>query len=230
MHMDNADLWLRMNAQIVEAVVHQQVDCHRVWCHGPDHDPVFLALAYARRGDAINFSPFNASHYACMAVRFDADESRTGSAAFKGLRRWRNVVDDVVTDLTLTCVWRKRGAGRHTEPPRHHQLWHLRRLTGNQQQQQRATFDAAFLLLVGVMNDHVFAAIPPEDAADAVVTALYTKCPLTTRHAFDLGRLLDALAKPRTPYLAFLFPDQALVPLETWHAILTRPSPPAHRP
>lgn len=219
--MENVDLWRRMNTQILEAILHQQAEFRSVWRNQPDYDVLFLAFAYARRGDRHDFSPAFASHYAGMAVRFEVDESRTGSAAFKGLRRWRNVVPDVVTDLTLRCIW------NHHETPRHHQMWHLRRWIHEKQWQVATTrtTDAVFLLLIGVMNDHVFANIPPEDAADAVGTALYTPSPFTPRQTFDLHRLHLALRQPRTPYLCWLFPQEVDTTLEQW-AHKLRMSPP----
>ena len=209
---DQEDQRRAMNFRIVEAVTHHQIEHPNVWKHVPDYNPIFMALAFARRAVTNHFSAETASHIASIAVRYEVDESRTGSAAFKGLRRWRNVSPEVVTELTIKCVW------GHKETPRHHQLWHLHRIVNDRGlHEMRSTLqEAKFLLLVAVVNDHVFASIPPEDAAECVVNALFTKYALTPKQRFDVSRIVHAVQQPRSPYLHILFPNEASIPIETW--------------
>lgn len=206
-----------MNIHILEAIVHHQYEYAAVWRQLPDLNAIFMAMTFARRAasstTSVSASASTASHFASMAVRYEIDESRTGSAAFKGLRRWRNVLPADVTDLTLAAMW------GHRETPRHHQLWHCQRLVKEQGLQATPSKweDATFLLLIAVMNDFVFAHLPPEDAADAVVTAIYyPQQERTPRQRFDISRIGQALDKPRSPYMHILFPEKAKVPTEVW--------------
>jgi hypothetical protein len=202
----------QMNFYIVEAIVQHQLEFQHAWKFLPDYNVLFLALTFAKRGKPHEYSASIASHFASIAVRYEIDESRTGSSIFKGLRRWRNIVDDVVTDLTLKCVW------GHKETPRHQQLWHFERLVKEKGYESMiSTIDEGiFLLLLTVIHDHIFASIPPEDAADAVVHALFTRQPLHAKQHFDVSRIVAVLPLPRSPYLHLLFPDQATISVETW--------------
>lgn len=216
-----------MNFYIVEAIVHHQLDHPTLWKHVPDFDVIFTALTFARRGSDDLFSAELASHFASMAIRYDADESRHGSAAFKGLRRWRNVCAETITKLTLRSIWGFR------ETPRHHQLWHLHRLLHGKkiQDMQSTLHEAIFVLLVTIINDHFFATIPPEDAAACVINALFTKYDLTNKQRVDMARIHAALRQPRSPYLSVLFPEVCNIPVETWQTKLNVPPlpPPAPR-
>lgn len=213
---DDHDTSLRrqMNYYILEALVQHQLEYPNVWRFLPDYNVMFMALTFARRGKPHEYSATSASHFASIAVRYEIDEGRTGSSIFKGLRRWRNIVPDVVTSLTLQCVW------GHKETPRHHQLWHFERLIKEKGIDQATTSttleDGIFLLLLAVINDHIFASIPPEDAADAVVQALFTRQPLHAKQYFDVSRIIAVLDLPRSPYLHLLFPKQASITTQIW--------------
>ena len=128
----------------------------------------------------------------------------------------------MVTQLTLKSIW------GHKETPRHHQLWHLHRIVNEKGlREMRSTInEAIFLLLVTVINDHVFASIPPEDAAECVVNALFTKYDLTSKQRFDMSRIHLALRQPRSPYLNILFRDESSLPWEMWERKLSLPPPP----
>lgn len=172
-----------------------------------------MALTFARRGNQHEYSASTASHYASIAVRYEIDEGRTGSSIFKGLRRWRNIVPDVVTSLTIQCIW------GHKETPRHHQLWHFQRLVKEKGVESMTSTinEGIFLLLLTVINDHIFASIPPEDAADAVLHALFVQQqPLLPKQHFDVSRIVQVLDLPRSPYLHLLFPVQACIKTQTW--------------
>lgn len=210
---EQINLWRQMNYYIVEALVQHQLEYPYAWKFLPDYNVIFMALTFARRANPYEYSASIASHFASIAVRYEIDEGRTGSSIFKGLRRWRNIVPDVVTSLTLQCVW------GHKETPRHHQLWHFQRLVKEKgfESMTSTTNDGIFLLLLTVINDHIFASIPPEDAADAVLHALFTQQhPLHSRQRFDVSRIVYALELPRSPYLYLLFPDQASISTQTW--------------
>lgn len=203
-----------MYVYILEALVQHQLEYPHVWKFLPDHNVFFMAMTFARRkGSDDDCSATVASHLACMAVRYEMDGSHTGTSAFKGLRRWRNIVPTIAMDLALTCIW------SFPETPRHHQLWHFHRLIKERDlgQHSAAIEQGTFLLLVGVMNDHIFASVPPEDAAESVMTKLfYANAPLTPRQHFDIGRLGRALTRPRSPYLHILFPEMTTVTIEKW--------------
>jgi hypothetical protein len=220
------DMRRAMNFYIVEAVVHHQLEHPSVWKHVPDFNPIFVALSLAAKSSSQTFTAETASHFACMAVRYETDESRSGSAAFKGLRRWRNVSSTTVAQLTLNSVW-----GRHKATLRHHQLWHLYRIVNEQGlQDMRSTFtEAIFVLLVTVVHDLSFASIPPEHAAGCVVNALFTKHSPTPKQTFDLSRILYAIRQPRSPYLSVLFPTESQIPVEVWEQKLSLPSAPPCR-
>lgn len=219
------DLRRTMNFYIVEAIVHHQLEHPSLWHIVPDFNSIFIALSLAARSNAQTFTAETASHYASMAVRYEADESRSGSAAFKGLRRWRNVCPAVVTQLTLNAVW------GHKETLRHHQLWHLYRIVNESGlQDMRSTLtEAIFLLLLTVVHDLSFASIPPEHAAGCVVNALFTKHSPTPKQTFDLSRILYAIRQPRSPYLSVLFPNESQIPVEVWDHKLSLPSAPPCR-
>ena len=200
-----------MHVHILEAIVQHQLEFFPT---AMDYHVLFLALTFARRTRSEDFSATVASHVACMAVRYEMDGSRAGTFQFKGLRRWRNTLPSIVADLALTCIW------AHGETPRHHQLWHFRRLIREHGHvnETRHEQQGIFLLLIGVMHDHVFASIPPEHAADAVYTVLFTpQHPPSPRQTFDLKRLGHALTLPRSAYMHILFPELADVPVEVWH-------------
>ncbi len=211
-----------MNFYIVEAVVHHQLEHPSLWKHVPDFNSIFIALSLAARGGDQTFTAETASHFASMAVRYETDESRSGSAAFKGLRRWRNVIPSAVAQLTLQSIW------GHKETLRHHQLWHLYRIVNeNGLQDMRSTLtEAIFVLLVTVVHDLSFASIPPEHAAGCVVNALFTKHSPTSQQAFDLSRVHHAIRQPRSPYLSVLFPAESQVPVEAWEQKLSLPPAP----
>lgn len=206
--------WRVMNFQLLESIVQHQLEHAVAWKNVPDHHPIFMALTFSRRGskDDQRFSATMASHYATMAVRYEVDESRTGSAAFKGLRRWRNIASEDVMALTLTCIW------GHKETPRHHQLWHLERLTNERGLHNMVStiVEVKFLLLIAVLNDHVFAHLPPEDAADAALAFLLPSTTRTPKQHSDITRIWEALKRPRSPYMHILFPETSKVPLESW--------------
>lgn len=211
-----------MNHQIFEAIVNHQIAHRNVWCPGKtykdftfDLNTVFLAMTFARRGTSksTECSSLVASHVATIAVRYDIEESRVQSTPFKGLRRWKNVDNELVAELTLKCIWGWK------ETPRHHHLWHYERLiykTGLQD--MKATVqDGMFLLLIGVLNDAIFAHLPPENTSSTVVIALFkTPMPKHMQHDYDTDRLIRALEQPRSPYLDIVFPQQSTIPLETW--------------
>lgn len=216
------DLRRSMNFYIVEAVVHHQLEHPTLWKVVPDFNPIFMALSLARRGTDEHFTAEMASHFACMAVRYETDESRSGGAAFKGLRRWRNVSPDTVTQLTIKSVW------KHKHTLRHHQMWHLHRIVNEKRlQEMRSTVgEAIFILLVAVVNDRSFASIPPEDAASCVVNALFLKQKFTSKQQFDMSRIHYALRQPRSPYLSVLFPAESQIPVEIWERKLSVPPAP----
>ena len=78
-----------------------------------------------------------------------------------------------------------------------------------------------FVLLIGVINDHVFALLPPEDAAEAVLVGLTAPHLRSPKNDHDIKCLQDALRQPRSPYVQFLFPKSSQVPMETWMAKLS---------
>jgi len=206
---DIADQQRRMNFQMLECIVQHQLEHSSLWTAVPDFDLIFMALTFAKRCKLEAFSASTASHIASIAIRYHMDESRSDSTAFKGLRRWRNVSSKIVMDITIACL---QG---HRESPRHHQLWHLQRIAG-EQGIQTSLGEAMFLLLIGVVNDHIFASIPPEDAAEAIVATLMTPHLRTAKNDYDIKRLHEALKQPRSPYLHVIFPEFAHVPLEVW--------------
>lgn len=201
-----------MNFHILEAIVQHQLEHPKQWKFLPDYNVLFMALTFARRGLPHEYSASMASHFASIAVRYEMDESRTGSSVFKGLRRWRNIVPDLVKDLTLKCIW------GHKETPRHHQLWHFRRLVDEKGLQDMASTiqEGVFILLLSVVNDHLFASLPGEHAAEAVFNALFTRQTLTQKQYTDVTQMLHALQLPRSPYLHLLFPHEATLTTETW--------------
>jgi hypothetical protein len=211
-----------MNHQIFESIINHQIAHRNVWCPGKtfkeftfDMNPVFLAMTFARRGTAQSkeCSSLLASHVATMAVRYDIEESRVQSIAFKGLRRWRNVDNELVAEFALKCIWGWK------ETPRHHHLWHYERLINEKglQDMHATVQDGMFLLLIGVLNDAVFAHLPPEDTSATIVMALFkTPMPKPMQHDYDTERLFRALQQPRSSYMDIVFPQQSTIPLEAW--------------
>lgn len=210
-----------MNFHILEAIVQHQLENPKQWKYFPDYNVLFMAFTFARRGAPHEYSASIASHFASIAVRYEMDESRTGAAVFKGLRRWRNIVPDVVKDLTLKCIW------GHKETPRHHQLWHFRRIVNEKGLQDMVSTiqEGVFVLLLSVVNDHIFASLPAEEAADAVVNSLFTRQTRTPKQHADISRILAALTLPRSPYLHLLFPHEATLTTETWMEKINLTSP-----
>jgi len=210
-----------MHFQMLEAIVHHQFEHSTIWTTVPDFNLIFMALTLAKRCKLETYSASMASHIASIAVRYHMDESRSDSAAFKGLRRWRNVSSEVVMDVTLTCI---QG---YKDSPRHHPLWHLERIC-NEQGFQGSLGEATFLLLVGLLSDHIFSSLPSEDAAEAVFVALMAPHLRTQKNTHDVKRLEEALRQPRSPYLHILFPKSNHIAIETWMEKLalrpTRPS------
>ena len=210
------DLKRRMNFQMLECIVQHQLEHADLWTAVPDLNLIFMALTLAKRAQLETFSAPMASHIASIAVRYHMDESRSDSSAFKGLRRWRNVSAQVVIDVTIACIRGQR------ESPRHHQLWHLERIV-NEHRFQANLDEAIFLLLVGTLNDHIFASLPPEDAAEAVLAALIVPHLRSPKNDHDIKRLEEALRKPRSPYLHILFPKSNRIPIEVWVEKLAAP-------
>jgi hypothetical protein len=218
-YLELADQRRLMNTQIVEAVFHHQVENGRAWPCVPDFHFIFLALTFAQRGASPdNYSAMRGSYVAFMAAQYELDDGKTTFAAFKGLRRWRSLPPDAVREIGLKCVFGWRTS------PRHHQLWHFKRLVNEMSlhHMQSTVENGTFLLLLGVIQDHVFASIPPEDAALAVFVVLFKPHgnPPNNRQRFDISRVLLALQYPRSPYMEVLFPNQYRVPVETWAAML----------
>ncbi len=224
--LQDPDMERLMNHQILEAIVHHQIAHRHVWRPGKtyheftfDLHSIFLALTFARRATskAIDCSPSLASHVATIAVRYDIEDSRVQSMAFKGLRRWKNVDNDLVVEWTLKCIWGWK------DTPRHHHLWHYERwIEEHNLQDMKATVeDGKFLLLMGVLNDAVFAHLPPEDTTATIVTMLF-KIPMSKsmQHDYDAKRLLQALQQPRSAYMHIVFPQQSTIPVEAWIAKL----------
>lgn len=211
-----ADRKRMMNFQMLEAIVQHQIEHSTLWTAVPDFNLIFMALTLAKRCKLETYSASMASHIASIAVRYHMDESRSDSAAFKGLRRWRNVSSEVVMDVTIACVQGFK------ESPRHHPLWHLERIY-NEQGFQGSLGEAIFILLVGLLNDHIFSSLPPEDAAEAVLVALMAPHLRSQKSDHDIKRLEEALRQPRSPYLHILFPKSTRVPIETWAEKLAAP-------
>ena len=221
LYMELAEQRRVMNFQIAEAVYNHQVENSQRRGLVPDFHVMFLALTFAQRATRSTshaYSTLVGSHIASMAVQYDSDDGRSTPMAFHGLRRWKNLSLDMAMDIGIHCVFGWRTS------PRHHQLWHYYRLVDEHKisHSQFGIDSGIFLLLVGVIQDHVFASIPPEDAALAVFTSLFKphgKCP-NSRQRFDISRVLQALQHPRSPYLDVLFPDQCQVATETWAHML----------
>jgi hypothetical protein len=205
-----------MNFQMLEAIVQHQLEHSTLWTTVPDFNLIFMALTFAKRCKLETYSASMASHIASIAVRYHMDESRSDSAAFKGLRRWRNVSSEVVMDVTIACV---QG---YKESPRHHPLWHLERIY-NEQGFENGLGQAIFLLLIGILNDHIFESLPPEDSAEAVLVALMAPHLRTPKNTHDIKRLEHALRQPRSPYLHILFPKSNRIHIETWVEKLAAP-------
>jgi hypothetical protein len=211
--------FVAMNNHILEALVEVQEENRHLFTT-LDLNPIFVALALARDGRRDKHAPpmtaEQASHYATMAIRFEACERRLSSHALKGLRRWQKVNPRTTIELAVSCIW------THGDPEvrRHHQLWHYQRTLERRGIVGRATHDqineGSFLLLVGVVTDNIFASLPPEHTADAVVSVLFGNADLSPRQKFDIRRLLGALRQPRSPYLHFVFPKAAAIGIETW--------------
>lgn len=219
LYLELADKRRLMNFQILETVYHHQLENRATMRRVPDIHVIFLALTFAHRGSRPNeYSAMLGSYFGFLAAQYDLDDGKTTFTAFKGLRRWRSLPRETVVNIGIrsTLGWRTT--------PRHHQLWHFQRLVNEMDlcHMQSTIQNGVFLLLLGTIQDHVFASIPPEDAAQAVFVSLFKLHgkPPTNRQRFDISRILQALRLPRSPYLDVLFPDQYRVTVETWVEML----------